>query len=393
MVGFEPYVLRSPLEEAQLSPALFVAEVLTHLSFLLALVHACRHEGGQHLMMVLVPTIAASFVDPFFLISERSYFHDRACILLADRRVAPWQFDLFGCIACLAASRVWTLNLAIVPETCLTALMGGLTFYGFDMIACKFMIYQWHQHDPLYSARTSECVPSGSTYWTMGYAATASVLTRLTYLYARVEKGKSLKPNSREWWKLTLILSLMFLPLHVVPFFVWYAPLGMAFGMETFALVTFNILLVIIFAATLRNPRILKAIHEPANSPAVDAWLDLAHIVWFGGIAFVAYALNPEDISNHSRHQPWGGTGSAICAKREYAAFGLYDRKKFMCADDLQHWTVEGDPPLGAEFYTTTGKPKTNTWHLIFTAWLVLAATAHFVVRRMATSTSKHKPA
>ena len=65
-----------------------------------------------------------------------------ASVLMADRHVAPWQFPLFALIAYLPGAAVWALRLdSLVAETCLVACVASLTFYPFDLLACRWLVY------------------------------------------------------------------------------------------------------------------------------------------------------------------------------------------------------------------------------------------------------------
>ena len=125
--------LRSPLDMLEASPALLAAEIITYGTFLLCAWHAWRN-GAEHCLLLFVTLTAASAVDPFCLISPqiRNYYHDHASVLLADRRVAPWQFPLFADLAYLGAAAVWRLNLPLEVELAAVAVVNSYTFYPAD---------------------------------------------------------------------------------------------------------------------------------------------------------------------------------------------------------------------------------------------------------------------
>ena len=127
------------------------------------------------MLLLAITLVAASAVDPFCLISPqiRNYYHDHASLLLADRHVAPWQFPLFCDLAYLGAAAVWRLQLPLKVELAAVAVVNSYTFYPADQFFCKWLVYQWHDSDPLYADRngagSGQCVPAGSSMWVMTY--------------------------------------------------------------------------------------------------------------------------------------------------------------------------------------------------------------------------------
>ena len=135
---------RSPIEMYHDSPATLSAEVITHTTFLLCLVHSIKN-GSEHTLLLFITLLAASAVDPFCLISPqlRNYYHDHASVLAWDRHVAPWQFTLFANLAYLGAAAVWRMKLPLNVELAAVAVVCSYTFYPADQFFCKWIVYQW----------------------------------------------------------------------------------------------------------------------------------------------------------------------------------------------------------------------------------------------------------
>jgi hypothetical protein len=347
----ELIALRSPVDLLLHSPEMFLAETITYLTFAIGLAHA-RRNGPEHVLFLLVALCAASFVDPFCLISPqiRNYFHSHASVLLYDRHVAPWQFPFFGCLSYVGGAVVWSLRLrSIAAEACLVAFVSSYTFYVFDVFACRWLLYQWHNQDPLYAARTL-CVPLASSMWVMTYSLTASALARLAArFFAKHEI------DLHQWWNMTaaVFLSVLaFLPLHVVPISIFYFP-TIVFGKYSYEVVVVFGLACLAVGLTSLSPR---------TNPPGDAAIHLAmaqSLVWFGGVAAALVLLDPGHVVSTCVHEPYGGRGdgSALCSETESYLFGLGTRKRYVCDNELVWWKIVSNPQPKQDMYTIQGLP------------------------------------
>ena len=390
--GVELLFFRSPFREARDSPELFFAELIVYLTFVIGFIHA-KKNGGEHLLFLFIAFAAASFVDPFCLISEniRNYFHSHASILMWDRHVAPWQFPLFGCIAYVPGAIVWSLNLDIIPETLLMAFVSSWTFYCFDLFACRWLLYQWHVSDPLYTART-ECVPLASSMWVMTYAITASFLARISYRYL-FPKEKP-EPFGTEWWAAFAICTVVFLPLHILPITFFYFPsFILHLNLEYYCVWGFGL------AGLLLS--LISAYKWPNSAQTITTYPSLVIFqsgVWFGGLLFVLLYLDPQNVLSTSVHQPYGGItskSSELCLKSETYLFGLSERKRYVCDEDLVHWRIAKDPATGMlpkpldEWYTIQGLPMTREFFMHYLASLLVGIFIHLILFSLATRETK----
>jgi len=381
--GVELAYLRSPWDEAATSFELFWAEAFVYLTALIGFVHAVR-SSSQHALFFAIAFAAASFVDPFCLISEqiRNYFHSHASVLLWDRHVAPWQFPLFACIAYVPGAVVWQLGLPLLAETGLVIFAASWSFYCFDLFACRWLLYQWHVSDPLYAART-ECVPLASSMWVTTYAGTASLLARLAYRYV-VDHRKLRMPDafSLQWWSLFAFCTVAFLPLHIVPISLFYFPsfhfkldkeyeVVWMFGLAGLALAVGDYL---ISGPSKQNP------------PSFSFLVPLQSLVWLGALAYVILVLEPGDVVSTSVHQPYGGASaktSSLCTQKESYLFGLSSRKRYVCDDDLVHWRIGEDLKTGLkpqpldEWYTIRGLKMDDGFYQHYVGSLIAAVVIH----------------
>jgi len=401
----ELYTLRSPIEMYAQSPALLAAETITYLTFLLCFLHAYRN-GGEHMLLLAITLVAASAVDPFCLISPqiRNYYHDHASLLLADRHVAPWQFPLFCDLAYLGAAAVWRLQLPLKVELAAVAVVNSYTFYPADQFFCKWLVYQWHDSDPLYADRngagSGQCVPAGSSMWVMTYGITGSLVAR----YAAkkyYDQGTPLRTMDVNWCRSFLLGVLVFLPGHIFPLFpLFYAPIAMIYGDATLAVRLFFGMCAVYWAQHwwLNRPTALanNTIQHVGARQSTQV-LVLAALVWFGGLTCVGLFIPPESVRSLSVHQPFGGQNeatSALCGENETYLFGLpgATRKKYMCSDHFRFWQLcKGEeagnaPQPGDETYAICGtKGDAAFWWEYFSAigigvglhLFCLAATAH----------------
>ena len=341
------------------SPAVLASEVITYTTFLLCARHAWRN-GIEHQILLVVTLFAASAVDPFCLISEqiRNYYHDHASILMADRHVAPWQFPLFCNLAYLGTASVWKLNLPLKVETAAVAVVNSYTFYPADQFFCSFLVYQWHQTDPLYfdrnGAGSHACVPCGSSMWVMTYGMCGSLLARLsTKWYKYTYKTNLRSVFSMEGLKILGTLILIFLPLHIVPVFpLLYAPIAMLYGDAALAVRVFfwgcTGFCVYNFKAEKQSKGNEVMLESRDGAPNDKCVLTLACLIWFGGFAVSGYILDPSNIVSLSVHQPYGGSrknASNFCDDEEVYLFGLGRRKKYICDEDFKFWSMCDDKP------------------------------------------------
>lgn len=386
--GIELALFRSPVEFASENVELLVAECLVYASFSAGVVHAYRN-GAEHLLFLLVAFTAASVVDPFCLISEniRNYFHSHASVLLWDRHVAPWQFPLFACIAYVPGALVWSLNLHVIPETLLTIFVASWTFYGFDLFACRWLLYQWHVSDPLYTART-ECVPLASSMWVMTYAGTASFLARLSYhIFDKVLGVGRPKMFDLDWWACFFVSTIVFLPLHIIPISVFYFPsVYFGWGKEYHVVWGFGLSGLIGAAFTHQFFR------KPPDQVHIDEHLDkafLQSLIWFSSLSGVLLFLDPHQVVSTSVHQPYGGLNahtSALCKEEESYLFGLSRRRRYVCDDELQYWQVIDDPQSkshaqpGDQWYTIQGLPMNDGFFVHFATCLLFALVQHLTL-------------
>jgi len=383
----ELIALRSPADLYAKSPEMFFAELITYVTFALGLWHA-RRNGPAHVLFFLIALCAASFVDPFCLISPqiRNYFHSHASVLMWDRHVAPWQFPFFADLAYVGGAVVWALGLDLVSETLLVGFVSSYTFYVFDVYACRWLLYQWHNQDPLYQARTL-CVPLASSMWVMTYSMTASLLGRLG--------ARFVERHGLTWDAYTMAFALpagvlVFLPLHIVPISLVYFPTYVA-GQGSYAAVL-GFGLACLAVAAVRT----KAFAQRRPSDAA-LWIAVAQsAVWFGGCFSVLVLLDPGNVVSKCVHEPFGGASaatSALCTETETYLFGLGVRKRYVCADELAWWRIAPDTDTGAlplpgdERYTIRGLPMDDEtfWHqarsialgvAVHAACFALAATA-----------------
>ena len=367
----------SPSELLASSPALFSAEAITYAAFAFALLHArrCsrRSKDDDHFMLLIVTLLGASIVDPVCLCWDqiRNYYHDRASILLFGKHVAPWQFPLFANLAYLggaSARRIFSAHHAHiernapfkswwVPEACLTALFGSFTFYNFDMIACKYLVYQWHDHDPLYAHRTGECVPTASSAWVMAYGFVGSLLSRFAQQHFATTRGA-------KWWRCAAAATASFIPLHIAPISLIYVPFVALFdsgaGAVRLGIAICSMVVLVHFSSP--SSSLSRKLPQPARSGKVDAALACALVAWFGGIAFHGAFIRPENVVSTCIHQPFG-VGEGQCAETESYLFGLSQRKRYMCEDDFRFWNLVSPPAReGTDVYTISGKPASSAW-------------------------------
>jgi hypothetical protein len=374
-------LFRSPYSLLQTSPELFIGELTTYLTFFFGYLHA-KKNGNEHLLFLLLSCAAASFVDPICLIHPqiRNYFHSHASILMIDSIVAPWQFPLFANIAYVPGAIVWCLNLkSLVAETALVAVVASWTFYGFDLVACRWLLYQWHQGDPLYQERT-QCVPLGSSMWVMTYACTASLLARVA---GKLIKRYQLVYDNWIWWSMFFTMTLVFLPLHIIPITLTYFPLWYFYRQDWLAVWGFWLVCVFIglgMSNFLQN-RDLKKPKDKALYFAI-----LQSIVWFGGITSVGLFIDPGNVISTSRHEPYGGKGgstSPLCSINETYLFGMSTRPKYICEQNLKWWTVVPNPTTGQmpkpgdEFYTIRGLPQTPEFSRHFFGSVLIGVLMH----------------
>ena len=252
-------------------------------------------------------------------------------------------------------------------------------------VFCKWLVYQWHDQDPLYADRngagTGQCVPCGSSMWVMTYGMCGSLVARLAARYYRRRydalrrptkgqrgEGAATKPPpmdkiapasaspaapaapaaplpqaggfrtfSRDWWTAAVVGVLVFLPGHIFPVFpLFYAPIGMLYGDAALAV---RLFFTACFAYWVLNlgvffsrPRRYSTDTERAGRrPIGTALLSAAALFWFGGLALVGVLIDPASVTSLSVHQPYGGKGvaeSSLCAEMETYLFGLAERKK-----------------------------------------------------------------
>ena len=400
---------RSPLEMIHSSPATLSAEVITHTTFLLCLIHASTN-GAEHTLLLFITLCAASAVDPFCLISPqlRNYYHDHASLLAWDRHVAPWQFTLFANLAYLGTAAVWRLKLPLKIELAAVAVVCSYTFYPADQFFCKWMVYQWHDQDPLYADRngagSGQCVPCGSSMWVMAYSMCGSLLARLAVRYDitniktltfSTRHNVPLISYSREWWSKLVVCILIFLPGHIFPVFpLFYAPIAMLYGDAALAVQLFfggcsvvTVLYMIMARQTRQTQQTQQALQARQSQqnpitkkPVGTMWLVGAGVVWFGGLAAVGVFLDPSEVRSYSIHQPYGGKNaveSSLCSEQETYLYGLPGavRKKYQCEEDFRFWTLcdgEAEPSLGADTYALCGtKGDEAFWYEYFSSILI----------------------
>lgn len=349
--SMEFYFLRSPVDEFKHSPELFSAEAITYLACFVGWLHA-RRNGQTALLFFWLSFLAASLVDPICLISEevRNYYHSHASVLMFDRHVAPWQFPLFCCIAYIPGAAVWSLGLGLVSETLLMVFVSSWSFYCFDMFACKWLLYQWHTNDPLYLAKT-QCVPLASSMWVMCYAATASLLSR--------KLGKLSARN--------LVVGIaVFLPLHIAPIAVLYFPVHF-FELHLEFEVVWGFALACLLGSVVVH---LSGWEERQRASTSGRWLALLQTaVWFGGVFLVLQFLDPSHVLSYAIHQPYGGN-KENCAETETYLFGLGERRRYLCEEDLVTWKLGVNPVTQLppkpkeEYYVIRGLEMSREFYL-----------------------------
>ena len=250
------------------------------------------------------------------------------------------------------------------------------------IVFCKWLVYQWHDQDPLYADRngagTGQCVPCGSSMWVMTYGMCGSLVARLAARYyrrrydalRRPTKGQrgeeaAAKPPpmdkithpsaspaapaaplpqagrfrtfSRDWWTAAVVGVLVFLPGHIFPVFpLFYAPIGMLYGDAALAVRLFFTACFAYWVLNLgvffsRPWRYSDDTERAGRRPIGTALLSAAALFWFGGLALVGVLIDPASVASLSVHQPYGGKGvaeSSLCAEMETYLFGLAERKK-----------------------------------------------------------------
>jgi hypothetical protein len=372
---------RSPIEMMTESPSTLSAEIITYSTFVFCFIHSNKN-GSSHTLLLFITLLAASIVDPFCLISSqlRNYYHDHASILAWDRHVAPWQFPLFSNLAYLGSAAVWNLKLPIKVETAAVAVVCSYTFYPADQFFCKWLVYQWHDQDPLYADRngagTGKCVPCGSSMWVMTYSMCGSFLARCATKYYKKYYKKELVNYSKDWWLLMATCVCIFLPAHIFPIFpLLYAPIAMIYGDAALAVQLF-------FGGcciwwVYKHITITTTEMSATKSDVAKGWLIAAGIIWFGGLTAVGVLIDPANVRSYSIHQPYGGKGvqeSPLCQEKETYLFGLPGavRKKYQCEEDFRFWKLcddEAPPKPGDDTYALCGtKGDTYFWTEYFTA-------------------------
>ena len=386
------------------SPALASAECITYVAFIFSLLHALSsrsrsrsrsslstskknvNKNDDRLMLLTITLLGASIVDPFCLVSEqiRNYYHDRASVLMFGKHVAPWQFPLFANLAYLggaSARRVFersgardekgkTVQMWWFAEASLASIINSFTFYSFDMIACKYLIYQWHDQDPLYADRTGECVPCASSMWVVAYGFIGSLLARYSHHQHAV--------NGRPWTECAAAATLVFIPAHILPISLLYVPYIVLFrsgaGAVRFSLALCALTVITYF--TLAKPRVPSP--SAVNLKNRQSMLLFAAIAaWFGGLAFHGWFLPPENVVSTCIHQPYHET-SEMCSAQETYLFGFAQRKRFMCASDFRFWElVPPAPEPGTDWYTIKGLPADKSWYKEYFGTLVVGVVLH----------------
>ena len=400
----ELLLARSPAALLRDNPELFAIEALTYAACAAGWIHA-RRSSPAHALYWAIAFTAASVVDPFCLLSPqlRNYYHSPASVLMLDRHVAPWQFPLFACIAYVPGAVVWALRLkSAVAEAALVAVVASWTFYTADMYACRYLIYQWDQTDPLYTARTS-CVPLASSMWVMTYALTASALARACEAY--VAKKQIGWDDKWTWWGLFFVATLAFLPLHIVPISIFYFPAFYFAGKEHEAVWFFWALCL---AVGLVGSRFLTARvsdASDADSPSTTSfafheastrkWAVAQSVAWFGGLALAGAALDPGNVVSTCLHQPYGGSRpNPKCAEKQTYLFGLSERPTYICDQDMVYWSVVPDPVSGKpaqpgdEWYTIKGKPMDPTYRFEYFGSLAVGVAMHALLLLLSSSSS-----
>jgi len=292
---------------------------------------------------------------------------------------------------------VWSLNLRNpFAESCLVAFVSSWSFYCFDLFACRWLLYQWHDSDPLYSART-ECVPLASSMWIMTYAATASLLARISYSYVIRSGEKSPESFDRPWWALFAFCTLVFLPLHIVPINLFYFPsFYFKLNLEYECVWGFSIgcLLLSVILPETQEKKDTNAKTEHLHLAIFQSW------VWFTGLAYVIFMTDPGDVVSTSVHQPYGGKSaksSAYCNEMESYLFGLGQRRRYVCDEDLTFWSIVRDrvtnqlPSPKDEWYTIKGHAKDSEFFIHFCASLAVGIAIHIILYLLASFRSRRR--
>jgi hypothetical protein len=311
--GIELVFMRSLQDLYFHSFELFFAESLVYLTAFLGFLHAItqKKNSGEYMLFYSIGFIAASVVDPFCLISEqiRNYYHSHASVLLYDRHVAPWQFPLFACIAYVPGAIVWSLDFkSVVAEYFLMIFVSSWTFYCFDLFACRYLLYQWHVSDPLYQAKT-ECVPLASSMWVCCYASTASILARIAYQV--IAKRKMDFPLQKSltnigWYGILAICTFLFLPLHIIPITFFYFPsFILNLNLEYFCVQIFGVSSLLLAIGLESHARETSTSDREGDTSSSLAFIQ--SLVWFCGLFYVIFFLDPSKVISTSVHQPYGG--------------------------------------------------------------------------------------
>jgi len=299
----------------------------------------------------------------------RNYYHDQASLMMFDRHVAPWQLCYFAMIGYLPVASIWSLDYQnMIGNMFGSAILATYTFYNFDMISAKFLLYTWHDNDPLYAGRTDE-VPCGSSYWVMTYGMGASLMGQLGY-------SLLVHFPSIPFLAWLVLIIIVFIPIHLLPFLAYDATVGEIHISPQESVWIFCVVSVIIWF--LSGSKRLKY-----DFPPKHAILDLAVIISFAAVWCMVFFADPTQVISTSIHQPF--TVGATCNETETYYWGSMTRRKYICPQDMDArglWKICGEEPqAGAEWYTICGTPMSQSWFNAFTLNLVAAIVMHFVLR------------
>lgn len=226
--------------------------------------------------------------------------------------------------------------------------------------------------------------------WVMTYAMTASFLARLSYRTLRQRDIRAPRMFSLVWWGIFIVSTLIFLPLHIVPISLFYfPPFALGLHMEYEVVWGFGLgclVVALLFSRAFTKREGLDDDARESSSRVSLMLIFLQSAVWFGGLLYVIAVMDPSSVSSTCVHQPYGGEGkktSALCNVNETYLFGLSQRRRYACDEDLKHWRIVSDATTGQrpkpldEFYTIRGLPMDDDFRIHYVTSVVFGFALH----------------
>ena len=210
-----------------------------------------------------------------------------------------------------------------------------------------------------------------------------SLLARLAARRYR-QRGVALRTFDRNWWAAFAVGVLLFLPGHIVPVFpLLYAPIAMMYGDAALAVrIFFGGCAVYWAVARSACSSDTKDTGRAGRRGVCTGVLAAAALVWFGGMVAIGLLVDPASVVSLSIHQPYGGSGaaeSALCVETETYLFGLAERKRYICEDEMRYWTLCGEerPEPGADVYTICGTAGSPAFYHEYFGTIAAAVALH----------------